>query len=689
MSLGLQAVALVLPPHSARPVRLRPQLAIFTAVGMASNDDDFVQQLRQSRAQLNATLLAELEGARRTKEEWMARLEAHREFAEFSEPDGMYELDFDELAELQDGLKNAELRRLSNGLPARGNPLDDEGSILYKLMYDPVDGLRRQVDRKAAAAKLKRRINPIVRPALVLGCACSSYASPMRTARTLVLLGGVLHLLAPAVQLARDARDARTPSPFALSKPSDDRTPPLASASQVLCAQHLLSATASIAVGACLLRAGAILDGFLFLALSRACMLLGLWYWRDLNAALLAPPLLITGKTHPTVAPRLWRLATSGLCIAEASLFLRLFLAGASLPGSATVSQALLIHRLPAPLPACATIATRAVAPRALLSGPLLAASAALSSVAALLPSRHLASAAAAVSLAADASLRAPPFDGAAALSVSAARTPVVAFLTYAMWWVAFPAEGFSRRCWEPCVLPKRPPVRTLSTALLSWLRVARQAPGVVELGEMQRVRSALPTPRPGWEDAATLNDGAGGAFNPVGGAQQDLLLIGMDDLVDEQPESVELLQLLEKDVKGREGLGPSWDRAEINLPPMSKQQAMKFALLNWASSPSEDIQNLTITPIRANETNASAPTDGQPTGARAPIDSAAEETTVLNSRAAAMAAKAAGMVAAVPKGLLPSLESIRRNEQDGTTYALDDEAAAILSEPDPELRDI
>lgn len=74
--------------------------------------------------------------------------------------------------------------------------------------------------------------------------------------------------------------------------------------------------------------------------------------------------------------------------------------------------------------------------------------------------------------------------------------------------------QGLTRRLWEPSTLPeKRPPVRTLSTALMRQLRIAREAPGLIELGEMLRVRSvppgsALPPDMDNGERLSLLPDG-------------------------------------------------------------------------------------------------------------------------------------------------------------------------------------
>lgn len=282
-------------------------------------------------------------GANRTAGANASRMISGEEaIAEFIEPGGRYELDMEAIFRLLEYSKTAKLRRLANGLPPEGDPCEDEGSVLSRILYDPLSGIVPQQSLRLRAKKVKRRLNLILRPILVLGPVCAAIASPTRSARFILIASVLLHLLTPPMLLLRAARATREPSPSSLVSESKltEKELPLAEPSQVLTAQHTLSAVASLAVSACLVHAGLLIDAFLFLIFARFCMLLGLWYWRDLNEQMLQPRILITGKTHRTGLPRLWRLATSILCIAEMTIFCRLFMAAAPLANAAASSQA-------------------------------------------------------------------------------------------------------------------------------------------------------------------------------------------------------------------------------------------------------------------------------------------------------------------------------------------------------------
>ena len=71
----------------------------------------------------------------------------------------------------------------------------------------------------------------------------------------------------------------------------------------------------------------------------------------------------------------------------------------------------------------------------------------------------------------------APLVMGAAPLLMGAGRVAAVMFLTYALWWLAFPAEGGSRNRWQPSVLPKRLPVRCHSHPLGSMVGILPMHP--------------------------------------------------------------------------------------------------------------------------------------------------------------------------------------------------------------------
>lgn len=294
-------------------------------------------------ALINATL-ADLQTPLASREEWKQKFLQNEDAADFVEPGGPYEIDLDEWYDLERDLREAQRRRISKGLDPVGSPLEDDESVLYKLVNDPVDGWTRVAARQEAASALKGRLNPFVRLALMLGPVWAARTAPAQTARLVLLSSAMLHLVVPAIQLASSAHAARQPSTDSLlddaaAASAASETAPYAEAGQVLSSQHLLSATMSAIITSAFFRGGALLDGFLFLITSRVCMLIGLWYWSDLNQALLQPPLLISGHKQQTGLPRLWRLLTSILCATEVSLFGRIFFEAAALHGSSTGSQ--------------------------------------------------------------------------------------------------------------------------------------------------------------------------------------------------------------------------------------------------------------------------------------------------------------------------------------------------------------
>lgn len=156
------------------------------------------------------------------------------EMNEFTDPDSEFYIDPAEIARLNHRLELSRTRRSLRGLPPDIHPLDDPDSELYHLCYDPVDGMFQVGKNFELAIKFRRRAAPALTAALVLGASWSAFTAPSRAARISLAVGCVLHLLVPAVQLARSVVRWRTStyeSPFSSAPMPLDR-PPLADATQ-------------------------------------------------------------------------------------------------------------------------------------------------------------------------------------------------------------------------------------------------------------------------------------------------------------------------------------------------------------------------------------------------------------------------------------------------------------------------
>ena len=450
----------------------------------------------------------------------------------FREPGGEFEVDIESVKCLTGAYRAAEQRwATAGGGPRRCGVLEDPDSMLSKWWYDPINGPRAKAQRYEAAKLVQRRITLPLRMALVAAAVGSAFAAPSRVAWLSLHVGAALHLALPAARLVKAAVDARCggdgDAPAGLAH---------ADATHVLTAQHLLGAASALPLASLLWRCGAAVHALLFGAAARLCLLPGLWYWRDLNEALLRGQ---TDEPAMCSAVRAWRLVASFLLVAEASLFARLALALDSATAAAlaacgeAASPGTLMRQLAPPLGSAAKMwLLDDGGPLAWFSSWSLPA---MSVPSLALPLRFL-----------------PPLHLAGAIAPAGAarvwlRLRTAGLLTvvasYAAYWIAFPAEMGTRRTWGPRTRPRQRVVRTPSTALLSLLSVTRPIP---KLSQLRRWEASMDSQLgsdglAGGEAAARAQTFSAGSVEALAQAkqlqQEDVRLrlwsMGLEDLQD------------------------------------------------------------------------------------------------------------------------------------------------------------
>ena len=311
-------------------------------------------------------------------------------------------------------------------LRLRANPFATTSSFLETPLTQLRAEAKDQRPEKQAAYRWRRRAQWVVRPTLLATALSVGWTRPIVAARA-ARLGIAVHLWAPALCLGAAAGRSWRRGP---GEPL-----PRARAELVLSAQHLVSQGALGSIGALMLAAGLPLDVLSFGAGVRVCMLYGLWYWRDLSAELEARPSTLLSPR------RLWRSLATALCLMQAALNVRL------LAATGVGSQAAAAAALPGELGVAASLLLGAArsAPRLLPDGGGGAAAARL-------------------------------------VAAALARGGAIVYALGATWWFCFPAEGGTRDTWRSSLMPDWPPIHTASTRLLSFLRLAREEPTLVEL---------------------------------------------------------------------------------------------------------------------------------------------------------------------------------------------------------------
>ena len=428
-----------------------------------------------------------------------------REFAAFAEPGGEYELDMEAMGELVASYRAAELRwEMDPTQPRRLGVLDDTGSQMHAWWNDPVDGPITQAKVFANVKMFKRRIGPPLQLLLIGAAFGSSFVAPVRIAWLSARCGLALHVLWPVARLAL-AGLARLTSGAHLGagdgalgdgdlSDGDLGGAPRCDATHVLSVQHVLGASTVLGLASLEWHgSGLVVPSLLVGALGRLCLWPGLWYWRDLNAELLAT----AADSRAHALARCWRLATSALLLAEAALLGRLACALDAAGHFGAAPAALLA--LPPPLgPAAAT----------LLRGPAAMIGAVLSMSAAspvpwvsaigLGASRLLGAATSAAAEGVGLATGLPTRQGLRLL----ARLAQAAVGCYAAYWFAFSIEGGTRTSWGPSLQPRRNAITTLSATLLERSRLVRPPPSLAELRRADAASKGLVPRRR--DDAAT-----------------------------------------------------------------------------------------------------------------------------------------------------------------------------------------
>jgi hypothetical protein len=167
--------------------------------------------------------------------------------AAFFTPGSPYEID---VARMQELLQWRRVRRATPGAVqhmGQDNSARDEFDpfSLEDVLNHPIHGLTVRLDRLAAAAALRTRLQAPVRAALV-GVAVVAWGHPAAAAALSAALAPLVHWVLPAMQLIRNALANCAADPASHSRRSGrgvkEQLPPPA-ASDVICVSYLLCAT--------------------------------------------------------------------------------------------------------------------------------------------------------------------------------------------------------------------------------------------------------------------------------------------------------------------------------------------------------------------------------------------------------------------------------------------------------------
>ena len=379
-------------------------------------------------------------------------------WSDFLEVGGEYELDMEELEQLQGLWEKAEERWAKEGGRGKlGGVLDDKGSFLSKWWYDPAEGPNPEAEaRRAATAQFKRRVDLVARPTLVGAGLALGACAPTSVARLSARFGLAIHLAVPLLRIIGAKIAQALPSNAApmnarlVTRPGDL---PQADATLVVAAQHLTGAAAVLVVSAALWSSGSWYISLLFASIGRLALLPGMWLWSDLNEELKNNDNPLPRPITPLqIGARVWRLLAAALCLAEAALLYRTSAVLAAVWPTAAVSQG-------------ARAAMLSIAPLLGAAGPsLLARGGPLLLVGGSAPALLESSASRVLGL--------------------TSLSGVLLIFLYFLHWFAFVYEAGERDFWRARLLPRmREAAPTASGALvLSGLRIAKPSPSVNDL---------------------------------------------------------------------------------------------------------------------------------------------------------------------------------------------------------------
>ena len=388
-----------------------------------------------------------------------------RQMLDFVTDGSEYEIDQDAIAGFRQDWEEANRRwalERSVGKPSGkiGGVLDDPGSKLRKWYYDPVVGPEPSARFMEKMLTIKGRTNLITRPAMVLAACMLGLRAPTNVGRASSALGVAVHLGVPCawLLLARTATLLSSLQRAALGNAAQTRTTtalPLASAPVALAAQHLFGATTVFAISALLWAGGAWFTALIVACIGRVSLLPGLWHWADLNMELMRGSQNVLNK-RAFQATRIWRLAASAFCLAEACTLLRFVLSLGTIDPLSTTVQA---HLLSQHAAICQFF------PWMPTSGASLLLRVPGSVVSDLLrPWLNL-----------------------------FGQTSFALMVAYMAYWLAYPVEALTRNWWRATLKPsKSSSVRTLSSGLLVLLRIARPS---LKLSELLRAQRELNDP--------------------------------------------------------------------------------------------------------------------------------------------------------------------------------------------------